>query len=197
MADLGSAAVGTAGALDGGGGHSTTKERRSRAASSRPSRKPGRSRSLEGEPRKPRSVDVERVVKAPIYIEPGKEPDGVKSNAERVFDYLAHVAAVVNGHADAMEAADTEGEILRSRIDVQAMDIANMKSIVAQSDAEAKRILEFNDGKLKKDMAFSLQKVWDFLAMNNGGIMQLFGEADAAVTKLAKRHRGAEGGRCE
>ena len=100
MADLGSAAVGTAGALGAAGvGHTTSMDKKRRAASARPSRA-GRSRSPEGAPRKHRTTNVDRVSKAPVFIEPGQEPAGVKSNAERVFDYLAQVGKVVNDHAD-------------------------------------------------------------------------------------------------
>ena len=185
MADLGSAAVGTANALGSVGGHSIhkKKEERRRAASARPARK-GRSRSPGDEPPKGRATVVDRVVRAPIYIEPGKEPEGVKSNAERVFDYLAHIERVINDHADIIEAADAEEDVVRDRMDLQALDMANMKSVIAKADADSKAILEYNDGKLKEDMAASFQKVWDFLSQNNTGIAQMFSEADAAVAKL-------------
>ena len=89
MADLGSAAVGTAGALSSVVGHSFHKDKKRRAASARPARK-GRSRSPGDEPEKGHAVTVERGAKAPIFIDPGHTPDGVKSNAERVFAYLAN-----------------------------------------------------------------------------------------------------------
>ena len=95
MADLGSAAVGTAGALSSVVGHSFHKDKKRRAASARPARK-GRSRSPGDEPEKGHAVTVERASKAPIFIDPGHTPDGVKSNAERVFDYLAHIEKVIN-----------------------------------------------------------------------------------------------------
>ena len=118
MSDLGSAAVGAAGALGAAGvGHNPSMDKKKRAASARPSR-PGRSRSPDGAPRKHRTTTVDRVAKAPVYIRRGDEPIGVKSNTERIFDYLAQMERVVNDHADIIEAADAEEDFLRDRLDV-------------------------------------------------------------------------------
>ena len=185
MADLGSAAVGTAGALSSVVGHSFHKDKRRRAASARPARK-GRSRSPGDEPQTSHAVTAERAAKAPIFVDPSNTPDGVQSNAERVFNYLAHIEKVINDHADVIEAADAEEEFLRNRLDAQALEMANMRSVIAKADADSKAVLESNDAKLKGDMEVAFQKVWDFLAQNNAGIAQMFGEADAAVAKLAR-----------
>ena len=95
MADLGSAAVGTAGALSSVVGHSFHKDEKRRAASARPARK-GRSRSPGDGPQKSHAVTAERAARAPIFIDPSNTPDGVPPNAERIFNYLAHLEKVIN-----------------------------------------------------------------------------------------------------
>jgi hypothetical protein len=154
----------------------------------------GRSRSPEGDRKarapaadRARAPAADRASQAPVFIEPGTEGTGVKPNAQRVFDYLAHIHGVINDHADVLDSRDVTEEILRGRLDSQATDLANLKAIIAQADEDLKRvvgIMEANDEKLKASFAQSTQDIWEFLYRNNTGIRELFAEADASVKHL-------------
>ena len=154
----------------------------------------GRSRSPEGDPRarapaadRARAPAADRASQSPVFIEPGTEGAGVKPNAQRVFDYLAHLHEVINDHADVLDSRDVTEEILRGRLDGQAQDLANLKAILVQADEDHKRIvvaMEANDEKLKASFAQATQDLSQFLERNNVGIMKLFAEADASVKHL-------------
>ena len=189
MSVLGSAAAGAAQALgETGVGHPPGIEMKRRSASEGGRRTTGRSRSPGGRPLRggegTRAPTAECASAAPVFIEPGTEGHGIKSNAHRVFDYLAHLEKILNDHASALDTLDVGEELLRGRMEVQATDVANVKAIISTNDAEFKRSLERNDTKLKESVAMSVQALWDFLTQNNAGISQLFCEADAAMAKL-------------
>ena len=112
-----------------------------------------------------------------------------------MFDYLAHLGKVVNDHADQLDNWDVSEELLRRRVDTQAMEIANVKAIFSKANEDMKHDLERNDAKLKEVMESSLKGVWDFLAQNNSGIQHLFSEADASFARLKKNVEEAQGGR--
>ena len=178
MVVLGSAAAGSAQALDAAGvapevdsttgagmGHppGIDKTRRSQSEGGRyRSRSPGGRPYRRGEGT--RTPSAECAATAPVFIEPGTEEAGVKSNAHRVFDYLAHLEKVVNEHAGLLDNLDVGEELLRGHLDNQPIDVANAKAIIEGNDAEFKRALEFNGAKLKENMATSVQALWDFLA---------------------------------
>ena len=74
-----------------------------------------RSRSPERDNPQTAPVEVtERVIPAPIYVEPGADGDklGVaerdRKNVQKLFTYLNHVAKVVNVHADTLDYDDQE-----------------------------------------------------------------------------------------
>ena len=160
MADLGSAAVGPAGA--------PTRLRR-KTASLGPRR---RSRSPLGDGDEQRVPTAEKAAKAPVYVEPGSSDDtaGIRSNAQRVFEYLSHIEHVLNDHAEALDAADAVGDDTRRRAKKSDLEMAHMKEVVMRTDIATKQSIEENDVRLKHDTATAIQGVWEFLEKNNAGI---------------------------
>ena len=92
----------------------------------------------------------------------------------------------MNDHADVLDNRDVTEELLRRRIEAQALKIANVKAIISKSDADSNHVIEMNDANVKEVMETSFKAVLDFLAQNNGGIKQFFLEADASFAKLKK-----------
>ena len=196
MSLIGSAAVGaTAGAQGDAGGEdvrATSRARRQRATSvpkGKTERK--RSRSPGEEVAEIRVEKAERAIPAPVYVEPGADGDTMgaqerhRDNMRKIFGYLNHVSKVTNEHADFLDEEEFEKRSLRRQQQKQASEIAHMKAIIEATTAEMKDSLGQNDMQLKEAMAASTKAVWDFLEANNHGIMQMFREADAAVSKLA------------
>ena len=142
-------------------GHTPGKQKR-RASSARPRQTTSRSRSPEGVSRGVRAAAAERVSAAPVYVEPGTDGDSMglegrhRVNSKTVFQNLAQLASVVNDHADVLDNRDVTEELLRRRIEAQALEIASVKAIVSKADAEAKLAIEQNDAKLKETMEIDL-----------------------------------------
>ena len=178
-------------------GHTPGKQKR-RASSARPRQTTSRSRSPEGVSRGVRAAAAERVSAAPVYVEPGTDGDSMglegrhRVNSKTVFQYLAQLASVVNDHADVLDNRDVTEELLRRRIEAQALEIASVKAIVSKADAEAKLAIEQNDAKLKETMEISFNGVWEFLTKNNAGIRQIFLEADENFGNLKKSFEDAK-----
>ena len=178
-------------------GHPPGKQKR-RASSARPRQTTSRSRSPEGASRGVRAAAAERVSAAPVYVEPGTDGDSMglegrhRVNSKTVFQYMSQLAQVMNDHADVLNDRDVTEELLRRRLEEQALEIANVKSIISKSDAESKHAIEMNDANVKEVMETSFKAVWDFLAQNNGGIKQLFLEADESFGKLKKSFEDAK-----
>ena len=167
MSNVGSAAVGTADApVKGMKGHR-------QSASVGPRRR--RSRSPPTTDTEHRVPAAEKMARAPVFVTPGSAQDveGMRSNTERVFEYLPHIEQVVNDHADALDAAEIAGDSLRARVEQQALEIAHVKAVLAK-----------NDEAIKTDMVSAIKGVWDFLEKNNTGIRHMFQEAEDAVVRL-------------
>ena len=200
MAFLGSAAVGTAGALGRPGGHVPGKEKRrassARRARSKPKEASERSRSPTDE-QPDIQIDVAaRAILAPLYVEPGSAGDELgiegrhRSNMGKLFDYLAHVERVTNENADLLDGLSYESRVLKRADRNHALETQSIKIAMVDAGEELKQvagIVEANDAKLKEDMASSVRGLWEFLEANNGGIMNMFQVADASV-KLLEEH---------
>ena len=84
----------------------------------------------------------------------GDAARGVKSNEQCIFDYLGQVQKVLEDHADLLDNADTSEELLRRRVDHQALMVSNMEVTLARADAEANAVLEAKHAKLKDKPAW-------------------------------------------
>ena len=173
-------------------GHPPGMKKGRRASSEKTRKTKSRSRSPGDGSRGVRAAAAEKVAAAPVYVDPGAEGDSMgvegrhRHNAKQIFQYLSQLERVMNDHADVLNDRDVTEELLRRRLDSQAMEIAHVKAIISKADAETKQAIEMNDAKLKEAMETSLKAVWDFLAQNNAGIQQLFTEADASFSRLVK-----------
>ena len=109
---------------------------------------------------------AERVMVAPLYVEPGMDGDtmGVEGrhrhNMQKIFGYMAQLGKVVNEHADAFDAADLDPRVLKRQAHAQALEVKTMKGVLMQAAEENKRILDANDGAWKAAVATSIQSVW-------------------------------------
>ena len=127
-------------------GHPPGKQKR-RASSEKPRKTTSRSRSPEGGSRGVRAAAAERVSAAPVYVEPGTDGDSMglegrhRVNSKTVFQYMSQLARVMNDHADVLNDRDVTEELLRRRLEEQALEIANVKSIISKSDAESKHAI--------------------------------------------------------
>ena len=106
------------------------------------------------------------------------------TNMQRLFGFMAHISQVVNNHAEMLDDASSESEDQKGIVQDQARDIKNMKRDLAAADTAIKKVVEENDDLVKTRVAASFKEVWDFLAANNQGIMNLFTGADASVAHL-------------
>ena len=186
---LGSAAAGAAAAHGGAGGHSTGKMKgrasSARGASPKPSEASDRSRSPNDTQPDIKAEVSERVMVAPICVEPGAEGDAMgvegrhRHNMQKLFGYLTHMEKVVNDHAEHLDAVAFEQSPGRRSNRELALEIKVVRAGLSKSEEEAKiiaGIVGANDDKRKSDLAASSQGIWNFLEANNIGIMELFQE---------------------
>ena len=121
---LGSAAAGAAGALDGVSDHNTGKVKRRASSARRAATKSAQALDRSRPPDKDDPPDVqkevaERVMVAPLCVEPGAEVDtmGVEGrhrhNMQKLSGYMAQVEKVLNEHGGSSDAADLGMRVLK------------------------------------------------------------------------------------